>query len=794
MLPANSVHAQHRLGPRRSTLAWVWALIVLGCALHLTQVWRGSAVRFDSDLLSLLPRAQDDAAAEALSRLSEGAARRVVIVLAGKDANAVQRAAAQVQTTFVGESSPLQPLSSAALGLKDIVAFYAPYRAGLLDPKERARIDGAAPATLAQQALARLYRPGAGLRALELGDDPGGSFSAWLAARAAATPLRPLGDSGFLGMQVGGAQLIVLPYELTANAMSVSVLEQLSPRIAQARELASRFGVELLTAGVPVHAAVAAERAQFEMSTIGLGSMLVIALLMVISFRSPRPLLMVLGSVLIGVLVALSVSLLVFDRVHLITLVFGASLVGVAEDYGIHYVAIRALGRHERSQIVRANANPQDLVRELWPSLSLAFGTSALGYLGLAVAPFPGLRQMAVFSVVGLFAALVTVMLWFPLAEGQAIRPTAFSRWIAATRRHWPSLRATRTTALAALLSTVFIAGGLWHLSTSDDLRAMQSAPADLVSQQQRISAWLAEASPVQFFRVMGADAETVLQREDALTGRLATLQSRGEIAGFRAISDWVPSRQQQLADRARSEKQQTAVLPALAEALGEAPTATTPANDEPLDLDTWAAHPLSEPLRPLWLGQVGDGVASVVMISGLKDPKQLPLLAAQADNLPGVRWIDKIADYSALLRTYRVAMSAVLAAALMLVWLVLLPTFGRAAWRVLFPTLFTVLLVLAGLGYVGVPLSLFHILGLLVLLGMGTDYGIFLQEDDPTGAPWLAVGLGAISTLLAFGLLAFSHTPALAAFGSTLLLGIAVVWLLSPCLSVPSLDSPDEC
>ncbi|HPW12437.1 MAG TPA: hypothetical protein PK399_04610, partial [Thermomonas sp.] len=69
-----------------------------------------------------------------------------------------------------------------------------------------------------------------------------------------------------------------------------------------------------------------------------------------------------------------------------------------------------------------------------------------------------------------------------------------------------------------------------------------------------------------------------------------------------------------------------------------------------------------------------------------------------------------------------------------------------------------------------------------LLLLGLGVDYGIFLLEHEGDGASWLAVCLGAASTLLAFGLLSLSATPALHGFGLTLLFGISLVWLLSPC------------
>jgi predicted exporter len=93
---------------------------------------------------------------------------------------------------------------------------------------------------------------------------------------------------------------------------------------------------------------------------------------------------------------------------------------------------------------------------------------------------------------------------------------------------------------------------------------------------------------------------------------------------------------------------------------------------------------------------------------------------------------------------------------------------------------------VLGLLGWLGQPLQLFHVLALALLLGVGIDYGIFLFEHRGDGAAWTAVVLGAASTWLAFGLLALSHTPALRAFGFTLLVGLAAVALLAPTLRAP--------
>ena len=81
------------------------------------------------------------------------------------------------------------------------------------------------------------------------------------------------------------------------------------------------------------------------------------------------------------------------------------------------------------------------------------------------------------------------------------------------------------------------------------------------------------------------------------------------------------------------------------------------------------------------------------------------------------------------------------------------------------------------------------NVLALMLLLGMGIDYGIFLIEHRGDASAWLAVCVGAASTWLSFGLLGLSQTPALRAFGLTLLFGIGLVWLISPLFRPPPHD-----
>jgi predicted exporter len=533
-------------------------------------------------------------------------------------------------------------------------------------------------------------------------------------------------------------------------------------------------GARVLAAGVPLHAEAAAVQASREVNTIGWGSLIAILLLMWLAFRRGRPLLLVALSLLVGCAVALSVTAWVFGQVHLLTLIFGASLIGVAEDYGIHYFA----SRQARSGVV-----PQRVMQGVLPGLWIALATSVLGYLVLGLAPFPGLRQMSLFSAVGLIAAFVTVWLWFPLLDRGDIPPNRWAGRVAGSLARWPRLVLTaRSAALLAALA-VAVGAGLWQLRGSDDLRHLQSSPPELLRQQREVGRLLGAPSPLQFFLVTAASEEELLAREEALTARLSALARDGALAGYRALSDWVPSQARQAADAALTARAESAALAGVNRALGEALVRPSYAA-APLTLQAWAAHPASAGARDLWLGRLSaDTVGSVVMLRGLREAAQLPRLAAAAEGLAGVRWVDRTAELSALLGRYRAAMGWLLVLSHVVVLLALLWWHGRSAWRAWAPTLLASAGALALLGALGQPLQLFNVLALALLLGVGVDYGIFLLEHPDDGSAWLAVVLGATSTALAFGLLALSSTPALRAFGLTLLIGLLLVTLIAPCL-----------
>lgn len=747
-------------------LAGLWLVLVLTCVAHNVWHWAVQKRTPVTDMLAMLPRdEQRPLAAQATQALADAGARRVTVLMGGADATQAQRAA-DAFLQKLGNDIPARHRIADA-DSQAWLKLYTPVRAGLLSPQARTRLADAPTTELADQALAALYQPVGGPRVGVWADDPLNLFGQWLAERGQVSRVRV--QDGRLMLTDPDApdhQYALVLIEPPGSGFEISAQRTLQLRLDAAARAAEGQGAQVIRAGVPMFAAVAAEQAEREIHTIGLGSLVGIVALTLLAFRSIRPRLLVALSMAVGLTVAASVCLLVFGELHLVTLVFGASLLGVAENYGSNYFSAR--------QGLQAGERWAMLSRQI-PVVSLAMATTVIGYALLALPPFPGLRQIAVFSAVGLVAAFVTVLWWFPLLDGAGrMAPTRFADWLGSRRALWPSLKARGFTALL-LVSALLVAWGAGRLRVDDDIRQLQSAPAALVAQQREFARLMQATSVAQFFVVQGRNEQELLEREEALTAQL-----RGRQLGVQAVSDWLPSLRRQREDAALATRRAADLRPVLAERLDQ-PVAPTTATPTELTPQAWLASPASEPVRAQWLGRLGEGQGSVVLLRGADAAQTRTALAALT--LDGVTWVDKVGEVSTLLGRYRVLMSWVLVLGFVLTWAALACRFGRPSWRALAPTALACVLTVALLAIGGQVLQLFHILPLLILLGLGVDYGIFLLEQpgrDET-RPFLSVTLAAASTLLSFGLLALSGTPALHAFGLTLLIGVFLAWLLTP-------------
>jgi predicted exporter len=772
-------------------LALLWLLIVSALFLHSTYLFLEKRATFNSDILALLPNDQRDPVVQKAVTHTIDTVQQQIVILIGASTWTKAVEAADAYTAVINSHPDL--LENSNISTTDIP--FKKNQLGLLTSKQRKELQTESPEYWVNLALSNLYNPFGGAQFSSFQEDPFGLFRDWIQTRAQETPVRPRDGKLFVADQ--NNNFVVLLMHLKKPAFSITTQKEIIPLLKQAEKSAKqKFSqVDIISTGVVLHAAFGSQQASHEMSTIALGSLLGIILLLWMTFNSLKPLLLIGSSIAIGCLGALSLCWILFGQVYLLTLVFGASLIGIAQDYGIYFLCNR-LGTEK-------TISSYQLLKKLYPSLRLMLAAVIVGLSGLALTPFPGLQQMAVFSAVGLVFAWLTVVCWFPLfINSQTLQTTYFTQKFINSLKYWPILKINKATLIIGLLFFMFILMGLSKLRVDDDIRSLQKSPQILINDQIKLSKILDTPAPAQFYIVRGESEELILEREEALKFQLEPLISEKIITGYQAISNWVPSSQIQIANQILIKNKllySQGPLEILANKLDENNKWANQIKNNLLNSsmiltpDNFLKTPFSEPWRYLWLGKIEGNYASIVMIKGLNNYQNLSVLQNIAPKVAGVKWVDKINDISSVLRHYRQYMSIIIVAAYLAIYLLLYLRYRHTTWRILMPPVFATISTLAILGLLELPLQLFHVLAFMLILGLGVDYGIFFQEkfnQQEEGYAWLTIGLSAISALLSFGLLGLSQSPPLHAFGITMLIGMTIVWIIAPFFRNPEQSS----
>ncbi|MEJ2760383.1 MAG: hypothetical protein P8126_02280, partial [Gammaproteobacteria bacterium] len=150
-----------------------------------------------------------------------------------------------------------------------------------------------------------------------------------------------------------------------------------------------------------------------------------------------------------------------------------------------------------------------------------------------------------------------------------------------------------------------------------------------------------------------------------------------------------------------------------------------------------------------------------------------------KVNDLEGVRYVDQVRNLSTTLAQYRVQISLLLAVFIGLFALGCFIFYRRQGPLVLTCVLVSMAVSLASSA--GGGLTLFHILGLLLVLGLSVDTAVFYLELGLDGESWLASTLAAVTSILAFGLLSLSQVPVLHYFGTVVFSGLLCTWLITP-------------
>ena len=556
--------------------------------------------------------------------------------------------------------------------------------------------------------------------------------------------------------------------------------------------------VQLRLSGPGVFAVAA--RAKIERAAVRLSiasSILVVTLLLLV-YRSLPALGLGLLPVATGALVGIAAVALGFGAVHGITLGFGITLIGESVDYSIYFFV--------QSRQAPGSVAAGSWQQSWWPTIRLGMLTSVCGFASLLPSGFPGLKQLGLYSISGLIAAALVTRHVLPalLPAGFAIRDvTPLGLRVGASLQRVQDLSG-RTILLCGAVLVGLTLAVLYHDRESlwnSELSALSPISTDEQNYDAKLRADLGAADVRDLVIVSGPDVESILRGAERTARALQSLVDGKIIGGFENPAAYVPSMATQesrrsslpsAADLRANLSQAVQGLPLRADRLQpfleDIEATRHAALVTPRDL---AGTSMSAGFDALMLHQKDQWNALLPLRSavagGTIDVRQV-VAALKASGVDEAQVLDLKQESDALYGNYLAeAIHFSLAGFLALTALLLIALRSplRVA-RVLAPLVLAVLTVAAGLAIAGVRLSILHLVGMLLIVAVGSNYALFFdrQANSPE-AGGEALTLAALiianaSTVIGFGLLSFSQIPVLVALGTTVAPGTFLALLFA--------------
>ena len=560
-------------------------------------------------------------------------------------------------------------------------------------------------------------------------------------------------------------------------------------------------GLVIAKSGVPFHSYESSKEAKSEIAWISGVSIVLILLLLLYVYRSPLPIVATISTIALAIFTSLAFTWFVFGNVHVFTFVFGTSVIGVSIDYAIHFFTSWKSGvRHVRSHIIKG--------------LVLGFMTTEFSYIALTFADFSLLRQMAVFSMLGLLSSFLTITLLFHVVFERTLNIKAGIKKVKLQEKKLPlaipkkfikfysNVPAWFVRVIMAVLIFAFLPG-LRSLNIHTDLSSLYTMSDEIKAAEALNKKMNNTGFSPNYFIVEGESEEEVLEREEELTERLLQAEKNNLLKSHLAISSFFPSLKTQnktfndfhrlLVRQDTLHDSRIALNSSVCDYLTEigvqndslfVASLMNPPEFSTLENLNTLPQSFRSLFEMLWIGAVGESrdakfysAVFPLHVTEQFDAKKI------AKNLPHVYAVRKLQNINASLTKISRTSLVLVGIAYVVVFCVLVAVYRfRVALKIVRAPILAGLFVASVFGYLGLNFNFFAIVGVILTLGIGIDYALIFKEGgrkNQTTA--LAIMLSTVTTLISFGSLAFSAFIPVSTFGLAVLLGILCCFLLSP-------------
>lgn len=759
----------------RVTIIGVWlALVTLALIALFTQT------RVTTDMTAFLPEAATQRQRILIGQLRQGpAARLILVALEGADQQALA-AASEALASRLAMSNHFGHIANGSFERDGPNRDWLFEHRYLLSPKVHA---DRFTETGLQQALAetreRLHTPLGDLLRPLVARDPTGELINLLAPfedRAGPTL-----QHGVWFDQTGKRALLLL--ETRATSLSIDAQQAIKRSIEQAFAASAPAGAHLLLAGPAIYAVESRNLIENESLLYTVIAVSLILALLTWVYRSLGQIVLVFLPAATGILGGVVLVSWWYGSVHGITLAFAITLLGEAIDYP-SYLLLQA----------RPGLHLSAAARDIWPTLRLAVLTTLAGSLAMLFSSIQGLAQLGFLGAAGILIAGL-VNRWVTPALAPYQRPSKPQTW------HPPMILRQLLRARPALAGIAFLLAlvslGWSGLPWQDDLGALNPLSEAVKRRDQELRN-ATGAPDIRYLMIYPATSvDAALTGSEQLRPALDALIRDRLITGYDMAADSLPSLATQRARLGALPKPDAlqAALRIAAGVTGFRAEALAPFVQEiararaltPITLENIADSAWRLRTEGLLFRQT-DGVTALITLRGIRDPQAL---AARAADMAPALLIDLKQETGVLVSSYRQQILMYSGAGFLLIVLLVLAHLRSAAStaRILIPPLLAIVCTVAVLNGLGERITLFHLVALLLVLGIGINYALFFNQPYSDRVLFsLLVCCG--STLIGFGALAASSIPVLHGIGLTAFIGAGASFLFSAWLAPPAVAS----
>ncbi len=481
---------------------------------------------------------------------------------------------------------------------------------------------------------------------------------------------------------------------------------------------------------------------------------------------------------------------------------FSALLVGLGIDFTIVTYGRYLEGRF--AGMAKAEAL-EAMAVHTGPAVVLGTITTVGTFYAFLATRFVGLQEFGLLTGTGIVFMMLAAFLILPALVtlfDRTAAPPPPSKWLnLGPVLRWANRHSGWVLAGAAVV-TVLAAVALAWLRFDDDVRNLRSPSNQGVAVQERVARAFGLSFNAMMILVNAPDEATALARAQQLGVGLDKLVEEGVVSSYESLANLIPAAASQerslawlaahreLTDPARVKKELDSALQAAglvpgAFAAGSATLDEALRPVDPVTLEVWRGTPVEQVVQRSLRHDEG-GVTTVVNVFSppgkwrREAPPQLIELVRGVPQatLTGVNLVSQRLRHT----VWQDAVVAGLLGLVLVIGLLLWDSQSlKAALVCLLPVATGVLWALGVMAVVGYPLNLLNVFVITMVIGVGSDYAIYILYRVREGASLetlaqtaRAVTLAALSTIIGFGTLITTHYPGLQSMGWMALLGVS--------------------